>query len=114
MLLPIHDLTQKMFDNISLVHPVASVSSIINVQEMGCYAIHTIVNGSTSSAGTLNIKISNDGINFVTDTSYTISSTSAQYMLKVDKVGYGYVKADYTSSTGSAGTLSCIFNGKKI
>ena len=113
MLLPIHDLNKKMLDGISLVHPTTK-SDIINVQEMGCGAIHTIIAGSTASAGTLTISISNNGTDFVTDTTYTISSTSAQYMLKLDKIGYGYVKAEYASSAGTAGTLTCIFNGKKI
>lgn len=113
MNLPIHDLNVKMFDG-SLVHPCTSVSSIINVQEMGCFAIQTIVNGSTSVSGTLSVKISNDGVNFVTDTTYSISSTAAQYMYKCDKAGFAHVLTSYSSSAGTAGTLSCIFNGKKI
>lgn len=82
------------------------------VQDIAIQIIWT----STTAAGTIQIQVSNDGVNYVTLTSHnkTINNNNGNEMVVISDANYAYIRVfvDYTS--GTVETVKAIINGKGL
>lgn len=85
-------------------------SSTIDISEVVGYSVHSIWTGTT--AGSLAIQGSNDGINFVTIATVTPAGSAAQDMQNQPRVHYTKLKVVFTRS-GGTGLLTCYVSGKR-
>ena len=66
--------------------------------------------GGGTSAGSVSLQSSNDGTNFSTVPSSTLSytSTTTNHIIELQRVGFKYLRLANTHSTGSGGTCKVI------
>lgn len=92
---------------------LSSISTIVNIDEAIGYCIQAIYTGAP--VGTLQIKGSNDGVNFtnVPGSQFTVAVSAAGSSLISDPSPfYSYVQLIYTFTSGT-GTLNANINAKR-
>lgn len=104
------------FANVALLDAsdlsVDATSEAENVNNVTCIAIQSIWTGF-GGAVTCYTEASNDGVNFTTVDSYSLSGVSGTRMLNIEKAGYAWIRARY-EQVGGSGSLSVILNSKAI
>lgn len=80
------------------------VGTGLDVAEATLVAIQSVWTG-TSPVGNLLIRASNDDVTYTTLTTTAVSGNSGSLMFKDNVVGYRYIKAEYTYTSG-VGTLT--------
>lgn len=110
---PINILNRNMITNQPMTGGITS--SIEDLSTSVNFAIQFTYSG-TAPVGTLAVGVSNDGINF----DYTLlgaakatSGNSGTIIIKDSDIGYKFVQALYTFTSGT-GTLNAIINGKRV
>lgn len=103
---PIFRLNEKIIDAGNMGGNLTSVTlDVSEIRQMGIQEIY-----SGSPTGSLVIQSSNDGSNWFTEDTNSISS-SGNKMVKLTNIGYKYIRATYTASGGS-GSLTIYAAGK--
>ncbi len=111
MELPIFVLSKKLINAGDVSANIPGVP--LEIKEILTGAIQTVWTGSTP-IGTLVIQGSCDGVNFTTlaSGSQSISGNSGSFLLPLADIGYSYIQAVYTKSSGT-GTINVTLNGKR-
>lgn len=107
----INQLNQKVITNGSMAASLASAAIPTN----GCsaMAVQFIWTG-TSPVGTVNVLISNDGINFdLLGTAVSVSGNTGNKVIPIVAPGYKFIQAVYTFTSG-VGTLNALVSGNGV
>jgi hypothetical protein len=108
---PIHSFNEIIYNAQSLAS--SSVSAIQNIDEIRSYCIAAVITGSP--VGSLQVKGSNDGINFgnVPGAAFTVAiSAAGTYLIPDALPAYSYVQLVYTFTSGT-GSITALINAKR-
>lgn len=84
-----------------------------DISEINNYSVQFVWSG-TSPVGTVNVLISNDGVNFdLLASAIAISGNTGNKVIKDSNCGYKYIKAVFTFTSG-IGTLNASISGKRV
>lgn len=98
----------KAFDAVDMT--ANRVSSVIDISELVGFAAHEIYTGSPT--GTLVVEGSNDGTNFVTVDTNSLTGSAGQKLVEKDRAHWRYIRVSYTFSSGT-GSLTVYVSGKR-
>ena len=88
-------------------------SSAYNISDISNYAVQFTWSAGSTPVGTINVLISNDGVNFdLLAAAVAVSGNTGTKVIKDFMAGYVYIKAIYTRTSGS-GTLTASIAGKR-
>lgn len=88
-------------------------SKVYDISEVNNYAVQFVWAGTTP-VGTINVLISNDGINFdLLATAVAVGGNTGNKVIKDSNCGYKYIKAVFTFTSG-IGTLNASISGKRV
>jgi hypothetical protein len=108
---PLHVFNEPIYSAQALTSSSSSNSQ--NLDECRSYCIAAVITGSP--VGSLQVKGSNDGINFgnVPGSQFTVAiSAAGTYLIADPSPDYSYVQLDYTFTSGS-GFITALINAKR-
>lgn len=108
MEIPVH--TVSLTSSVGNMSASSCTSDVLRIDDLHDVAIHVRWSGSSCS-GSLVTEASNDGANFATLDTLSISTDTGNKMYNYSRAGYSYVRCTYTRSAGT-GSLYIIMNGK--
>ena len=99
-------------DSISAASMGADISGTgLDVAEATVIAVHSVWSAGSSPVGFVLIQASNDGTTYTTIDSQAVSGNTGSLMYKASDVGYRYIRAAYSRTSGS-GTLTSKISAK--
>ena len=108
------NVTKKtLLDAVSLVSD--QTSSVQNIDNIISFAVQFTWEGGTTINGTLTVEGSLDGENFVpVEQLALVNEDDGNYLVNIERAGYSYMRANYDFTSGTGGTLTVLFNSKRV
>ena len=103
---------EKPFDNYNVTLGNLT-SSVFDLRQSIGYAVQVAWSGVTGSGATLVVEIGNDGVNYQELQTYTLSTSTGNNILNVERAMYQWVRLRFVAGSISAGLLNCTMSIKK-
>lgn len=108
------NVTKKtLLDGVSLVADQTSAAE--NIDSVISFAVQFSWEGGTTINGTLMVEGSLDGSNFVpVEQLALVNEDDGNYLVNIERAGYSYMRASWDYTSGTGGTLTVLFNSKRV